>query len=196
MLKQGFTILANATIRDAVRLLDENDCGVLVVVDNKKIVGIISEKDVVKKVILCDCDPEKTKVVQVMSDCAFLGNPEMDLSEAARIIFFKKVDFLPIVCREKLVGIIYLSDVIRGRDSIEQFKGFAESATSNEMKQAMDIYFTLDDLGKKCPLMVEQGYPKKCRKSECMWWIGEDCAIALLSRTINNKREEKIINNF
>ena len=196
MIKKSFTILANATVKDAVKRLDEKDCSVLVVVENKKPIGTITEKDVIKKVILSCIDPEKTKVFQIMSRCAFFGNPEMELAEAARIMLFKKIDCLPIVCKEKLVGIIYLSDVIRGRDSIEQFKGFAESATYTEMKQAMDIYFTLDNLGKKCPLIIEQGYPKKCKKSECMWWIGEDCAVALLSRALNNKRKEKIIKNF
>ena len=196
MIKKGFTIIANATVKDAVKLLDEKDCSILVVVDNKKPIGIITERDVVKKVILSCSNPEKTKVKQIMSKSAFFGNPEMELSEAARIMLLKKIDYLPIICKEKLVGVIYLSDVFRGRDSIDQFKGFAESATSTEMKQAMDVYFTLDDLGKKCPLMIEQGYPKKCRKSECMWWIEEDCAVALLSRTIDNKRKEKFIKNF
>jgi predicted transcriptional regulator len=196
MIKKGFTIVANATIKDAAKLLDEKDSSILVVVDNKKPVGTITERDILKKVILSYGDPKKIKVNQIMSKFDFFGNPEMEISEAAKIMLFKKIDYLPVVYEEKLMGIIYLSDVIRGRDSIEEFKGFVESATSTEMRQAMNIYFTLDSLGKKCPLMIEQGYPKKCKKSECMWWIREDCAVTLLYRTLINKRKTKTINNF
>ena len=196
MIKKGFTIVANATIKDAAKLLGEKDSSILVVVDNKKPVGTITERDILKKVILSYGDPEKIKVSQIMSKFDFFGNPEMEISEAAKIMLFKKIDYLPVVYKEKLMGIICLSDVIQGRDSIEEFKGFAESATSTEMRQAMNIYFTLDNLGKKCPLMIEQGYPKKCKKSECMWWIGEDCAVTLLSRTLIKRRKTKTINNF
>lgn len=163
MIKKGVTIVANSTIKDAVNLLNEKNSSILVVVDKRKPVGIITERDIVKKVILSHDNPEKTRVYQIMSKYDCFGDPEMEISEAAKIMLFKKMDYLPIVCNEIFVGIIYLSDIIRDRDSIEKFEEFAESATSTEMKQAMNIYFTLDDLGKKCPLMIEQGYPKNVR---------------------------------
>ena len=188
--------MADSSIKDAVKLLDEKNSSILVVIEKRKTVGIITERDIVKKVILSHENPEKTKVYQIMSKCDFFGNTEMEISEAAKIMLFKKIDYLPIMCNEKFVGIVYLSDIIRDQESIEELKGFAESATSTEMKHAMNIYFTLDDLGKKCPLMLEQGYPKKCKKSECMWWIGEDCAVALLSRTLINSWKSKIITSF
>ena len=131
-----------------------------------------------------------------MSKTLIFGKPEMELSEAARIMLIKKIDCLPITCNEKYLGIINFSDVVRCRDSMKQLRGYADSATSNEIKKAIDVYFTLDNLGKKCPLMVEQGYPKKCRKTECMWWIGEDCAVAVLTKKIKKILEPEISNNF
>jgi signal-transduction protein with cAMP-binding, CBS, and nucleotidyltransferase domain len=195
-IKKGFTIADNATIKNAVDVIDKKNSSILIVVNNKKPVGIITERDIVKKIVLNCGNPEKIRVYQIMSKCESFGNPEMELSEAAKIMLFKKIDYLPIMCNGELVGIIYLSDVIQDIDSMEEFKGFAESATTKEMKQAMNIYFTLDNLGKRCPLMIEQGYPKKCKKSECMWWLGEDCAVTNLSRTLVNRQKTKIINSF
>ena len=195
-MKRGFTVQADATVRDAVKILDANECNSLVVIQNRKPIGIITESDIIKKVILRRANPEEIKVHQIMAKTLFFGNPEMELSEAARIMLIKKIEWLPIVCDEKFVGIINFSDVVRCKESLEQFRGFADSATSDEIKQAIDVYFTLDNLGKKCPLMIEQGYPKKCRKAECMWWIGEDCAVAVLTKKINKIQETEIINNF
>ena len=76
------------------------------------------------------------------------------------------------------------------------FKKLPVSEVSSGMKKVIDIYFDLERLCKKCPLMLEQGYPKKCRKAECMWWIEEDCAVAILSKQINNVRTTEMIQNF
>ncbi|MBT8171931.1 CBS domain-containing protein [Candidatus Bathyarchaeota archaeon] len=178
----AFSISVNDTIKDAVKILNKKDCRFLVVVNNSKPIGIITERDIIKRVILDCSNPQKITVQQIMSKPLFFGNPNMEIAEAAKIMLFKKINQLPILFKERLVGIINLSDVIQCKDSVEQFKGIAESASSSEMTQAMDVYFALESLCKKCPLMIEQGYPKKCRKAECMWWIGEDCAIAVLSK--------------
>ena len=63
-------------------------------------------------------------------------------------------------------------------------------------KNVIDIYFDLERLSKKCPLMIEQGYPKKCRKAECMWWIEENCAVVIFSKQISNRRATDIIQKF
>jgi len=196
MTKKGFTVEVDATLIDAVKALNENECKTLVVVENSKPVGVITERDIIKKVILRRTNPEKIRVHQIMSKPFIFGNPEMELSEAARIMLIKKINYLPIVCNEYLVGIISFSEVVRCKESLEQFKVFANSATANEIKQAIDVYFSLDNMDKKCPLMIEQGYPKKCRKAECMWWIGEDCAVTVLSKTIKNSLRANPINNF
>ena len=196
ILNPVFTIGDDATIKDAVKIFDEKKCNTLVVTRNNKPVGLITERDILKKVILFYSNPQKIKAKQIMSKPLYFGTPDMELSEAAKIMLYKKIDSLPILFKEKIIGIVYLSDVVRCKDSVKQFKGFVESATSSEMKQAIDVYFALDSLCKKCPLMIEQGYPKKCRKSECMWWIGEDCAVAILSKSINNNKKSALITNF
>ena len=84
------------------------------------------------------------------------GDPEMELSDAARIMFYKKIDCLPIVHKEQLVGMIYLSDIIRCKDSMEKIKDFTEPIIPPEMEKAIDAYYTLDGVGKKCPLWLNK----------------------------------------
>ena len=196
IINPAYTIKANASISDAAKILEEKDCKILIITKNEKPIGTITERDIIKKVSLNCFNPKQIKVQQLISKPLFFGTPEMRLSEAAKIMLYKKIDFLPIIFKNRLIGIINLSDIFQNNDSIKQFKGFAESATSTEMKQAIDVYFTLENLCKKCPLMIEQGYPKKCRKSECMWWIGEDCAVSIISKTIINKTKTIPVKNY
>ena len=160
------TVDVGETVRKAVEVLNENNCNSLVVLQNGRPVGIITERDILKRVIPTCEDPDKIKVRNIMSVPLVVGKPRMELPKAARIMLDKKIKTLPIVYREKLVGIVTLSDIIRSPDSMKWFKKLPVSEASNGMKKVIDIYFDLDRFGKKCPLMMEQGYPKKCRKDE------------------------------
>ena len=196
MTEKVFTVNTEATIRKAVGIFNENNCNSLVALQNGKPVGIITERDILKRVIPSGRDPDKIKVRNIMSKPLVVGKPQMELPEAAKIMFDKKIKNLPVVFKNKLVGIVTLSDIIRSPDSMKWFKELPMSEASNGMKKVIDIYFDLDHLGKKCPLMIEQGYPKKCRKSECMWWIEEDCAVAILCRKVNIGLDSELIPNF
>jgi predicted transcriptional regulator len=190
------TVNIEATVKEAVEILNEKHCHYLIVMENESPVGIITERDILKKVIPTCKDPKKMKVQHIMSRPLVVGNPQMELPEAAKIMLERGIKNLPIVHKEKLVGIVTLSDIVCFPDSMEWFKELPVSQASNGIKKVIDTYFDLERLGRKCPLIIEQGYPKKCRKAECMWWIEEDCAIALLSKQINKGRAEEIIENF
>ena len=94
------------------------------------------------------------------------------------------------------MGIVTLSDIIRSPDSMKWFKKLPVSEASNGIKKVISTYFDLERFSKKCPLMIEQGYPKKCRKAECMWWIEKDCAVAILSKKTKNENTANVIQNF
>jgi len=73
IIKRGFFINSDSNVREAVKLLDENYwANVLVVVENGKPVGMITEREIIKKVILGRNNPEKIKVKQIMSKILFL----------------------------------------------------------------------------------------------------------------------------
>jgi len=196
MIEKVVTVDVRTKVKDVVEVFNENNCSSLVVLKNGKPVGIITERDILKKVIPTCQDPDRILVQNIMSSPLIGGKPQMELPEAARIMLEKKIKTLPVVNEEKLVGIVTLSDMIRSPDSKEWFKELPVYEASSKLKNMIDIYFDLDGFSKKCPLIIEQGYPKKCRKAECMWWVEENCAVVILSNQNSNRRITEAIQNF
>jgi signal-transduction protein with cAMP-binding, CBS, and nucleotidyltransferase domain len=68
-----------------------------------------------RKIVVPCKDPRNTRVEQIMSTPLILGDPKMDLMEAARLMILKNVKRLPIIENGKLIGIVTLTDVIRSQ---------------------------------------------------------------------------------
>ncbi|MDH5664239.1 MAG: CBS domain-containing protein, partial [Candidatus Bathyarchaeota archaeon] len=79
----------------------------------REAVGIITERDVLKRVVSKSKDPEVTKVSEIMSKPLIVGGPDMYVEDAARIMFKRNIKKLPIRKNGQLVGLITLSDIAR-----------------------------------------------------------------------------------
>ena len=113
MVEEVITVRPDMKIRDAVELMNKNEIGCLVVTRKGKPVGIMTERDVLKKIV-CQCkDPKQVRVSEIMSKPLIVGKVDMDLAEAAGLMLKRNVKKLPIVDAEKLVGLITLTDVVR-----------------------------------------------------------------------------------
>jgi CBS domain-containing protein len=97
---------------DAAKLMKEYGRGSLVVMDSKMAVGIITERDFVRRVIAENL-PYNTLVSQVMSKPLIFVEADASLKETARIMFEHKIRRLPVEENGELVGIIVASDFIR-----------------------------------------------------------------------------------
>lgn len=113
MTEEVITVEPDARVRDAVELMDKNEIGCLVVAREGKPVGIITERDVLKKIVCQSKNPEQVRVSEIMSKPLLFGKVDMDLPEAARLLLKRNVKKLPIVDGEKLVGLITLTDIVR-----------------------------------------------------------------------------------
>ncbi|MFQ5999647.1 MAG: cyclic nucleotide-binding/CBS domain-containing protein [Candidatus Bathyarchaeia archaeon] len=119
MVGDVITIEAEATVREAVELMNRNEIGCLIVVDGEgKPVGIVTERDLLKRVLAKRKDPVRTKVKDVMSRPLITGTPHMDLEAAARLMFEKKIKKLPVVENGRLVGLVTLTDMVRFQPEI------------------------------------------------------------------------------
>jgi len=113
MVEEVTTVEPDMKIRDAVELMNKNEIGCLVVTKKGKPVGIVTERDVLKKIV-CGCkDPEQVRVSEIMSEPLVVGKVDMDLGEAAGLMLKRNIKKLPIVNGEKLVGLITLTDIVR-----------------------------------------------------------------------------------
>jgi CBS domain-containing protein len=115
MVKEVITVNPDTKIRDAVELMNKNEIGCLVVTRKGKPVGIMTERDVLKKIVCQSKDPEQTRVSEIMSKPLIVGRVDMDWREAAKLMLDRNIKKLPILDGEKLVGLVTLTDIARVR---------------------------------------------------------------------------------
>jgi CBS domain-containing protein len=107
-----WSIGPNAMVIDAIRFMDEKNVGALPVVDNGKLVGIVSERDYTRKVILKGRSSKDTPISDIMAKQVLTVNPSDSVTECMRIITDKRVRHLPVLEGTNLVGILSIGDVV------------------------------------------------------------------------------------
>ena len=107
------TIGPNETLSKAIQKLVENDIGALPVCNEKgMLVGIISERDLLKECFQRSSTLSNTKVQDTMTKSVAVGTPEDDLDYATSVMKQKRIRHLPIVVDQKLEGIISIRDIV------------------------------------------------------------------------------------
>jgi CBS domain-containing protein len=107
-----WTIGPNAMVIDAIRFMDEKNVGALPVVDNVKLVGIVSERDYTRKIVLKGKSSKETPVSEIMTKQLVTVSPREGVTECMRIITEKRVRHLPVLEGADLVGILSIGDVV------------------------------------------------------------------------------------
>ena len=120
MSKKMITLQAHASIYQAVKLMNKNRIGSLIIVRNGETVGILTERDLLERVLEKCKNPKETHVFEVMTNHVITGNPDMEIPEAASLMFKNKVKKLPIVEGNKLVGMVTLTDIARATSVDEE----------------------------------------------------------------------------
>jgi len=113
MVDKVITIDTTATVQEAVRIMNKHEIGCLIVVLKEKPVGIITERDMLKRVLAKSVDPEKIKVSDIMSAPLIVGKPEMEIEDAVKLMFKTEIKKLPVIHDGKLVGLVTLTDLTR-----------------------------------------------------------------------------------
>ena len=113
MVRNVVTLPMDASAYDAVKLMNKNRIGCLVAVYNGEIIGILTERDLLERVLEKGKNPKETTVSEIMTRQVIVGKPDMELVEATRLMFEKKVKKLPILEENRLVGLVTLTDIAR-----------------------------------------------------------------------------------
>ncbi len=103
---------SHAKAYDALELMAEKDVGALLVVDGEEIVGIFSERDYARKVILKGRSSKVTSVGELMSTPVFYTEPDKTLEACMALMTAKRLRHLPVLDRGQLLGIISIGDVV------------------------------------------------------------------------------------
>lgn len=188
MVKDVVTVMADASIRAAAELMNHCEIGCLVVVNGKKPIGILTERDMLKKIIVEAREPHKTRVIDIMSKSLITATPNTNVGKAAKLMFERKIKKLPIVENEQLVGLVTLSDLMRSEEIIDLLHSIPINGAPKRMIKVLSPYFA--DSGsrfvkrrkRKCPIIRMNGDTIGCQMEKCMWWLGDECAITKLTR--------------
>ncbi len=142
MVKDVITIDEDSTVKEAAKVMNNFEIGCLVAVRKGKAVGIITERDLLKRVVAEAKDADKTKVKDVMSTPLIVVEPDMGLEEAVRLMFQMKIKKLPVVDGKRLVGLVTLTDIARFQPQmIKILKQLAmKKAAPKSMKKVIDYY--------------------------------------------------------
>lgn len=109
------------TVFDAIRKMADKDVGALVVVDGGKPVGIFTERDYARKVVLEDRQSKTTPVREVMSSRVVCVSPDQTIDECMAIMTDKRVRHLPVLADGKLAGIVSIGDLVKSRIADQEF---------------------------------------------------------------------------
>jgi len=140
MVEDVITIGEKATVREAVELMNKHEIGCLIVMKEGKPAGIVTERDMLKRILLQPKDPGKTKVVDIMSKPLVVGKPQMSIEDAVKLMFKRKIKKLPIAENDHLVGLVTLTDLVRSREIIKMLKKLPAKETPKRMKKVVDYF--------------------------------------------------------
>ena len=101
------------TVFEALQLMADKDVGALTVVDNGKLVGIFSERDYARKVILLGKTSRKTYVREIMTPHVFYATPDMTNEQGLALMSAKRIRHLPVMENNEMVGMISIGDLVR-----------------------------------------------------------------------------------
>ncbi|UCE95775.1 MAG: CBS domain-containing protein [Candidatus Bathyarchaeota archaeon] len=113
MVKDIITIGAEATVEKAVEIMNKYNIGCLIVAEGRRPIGIVTERDMLKRVLLQKKNPKKIIVDDVMSRPLIVSAPKTAIHNAVRVMNERNIKKLPVVKDGDLQGLVSLTDVVR-----------------------------------------------------------------------------------
>jgi CBS domain-containing protein len=124
-----WSISPDASVYDAIALMADKEVGALLVLQDQGLVGIISERDYARKVILKGRSSRDTPVRDIMTDRVVYVRPEQTVDECMALMTQKRIRHLPVLDGDRIVGIVSIGDLVKSLISekehlIEQLESY------------------------------------------------------------------------
>src|ERR1700746_2670547 len=117
-----WTVSSDSTVYDALQEMADKNVGALLVVEDDKLVGVFSERDYARKVILHGKASKDTLVKEIMSTEMFWVRPDQTVAGCMELMTNKRIRHLPVLDEGRLVGVISIGDVVKAIISEKEFE--------------------------------------------------------------------------
>ena len=116
-----YNIAPGASVYDALRLMADKNIGALLVVEEGKIAGILSERDYARKIVLKDRSSKQTTVGEIMTSSVMYARPDQSNEECMALMTGNRLRHLPVVDNGRLLGLVSIGDLVKDIISEQQF---------------------------------------------------------------------------
>ncbi len=116
-----WSVAPQATVYEALQIMSEKDVGALLVLDKGNLVGIFSERDYARKLILKGRFSKDTTVTELMTHEVLYVEPQSTIEDCMALMTAKRIRHLPVLEKERLIGIVTIGDVVKQIISDQEF---------------------------------------------------------------------------
>ena len=127
-----FSVGPNDQVLEAVRSMAEHHVGALLVMRGQELIGILSERDYARKVILMGRSSSETPVSQIMTTQVITVSPDTTVEACMRLMTERRIRHLPVIERGQVAGVISIGDLVKAviedqQQAIEQLESYIHS---------------------------------------------------------------------
>ena len=108
-----FSVSPDATVYEAIEMMDDKNVGALLVMEGDKLVGMFSERDYTRKIVLRGKRSRETKVAEIMSTNLSVTHSDEPVEKCLRLMTDKRIRHLPVVDADKVTGVISIGDLVK-----------------------------------------------------------------------------------
>jgi CBS domain-containing protein len=124
-----FSVTGSTTVFDALKILGEKNIGALPIIEEGKLLGILSERDYARKIILKGKTSHDTPVSEIMTENPFTVQPQDSIESCMSIMSDKHIRHLPVVSDDEVLGMISIGDVVTAiiqsqKETIDHLKNY------------------------------------------------------------------------
>jgi predicted transcriptional regulator len=117
MTTEPITVEPDATLGEVATLMKQEDCGSIPVVEKGRLIGIVTDRDIVVRGVAAGTDPKTQRVRTIMSADPVTIGPDEDVTAAQKVMADRQIRRLPVVERGSLVGIVVTAQIARAGDN-------------------------------------------------------------------------------
>jgi CBS domain-containing protein len=109
------------TVLDALGVMAEHDVGAVLVLDGDKLVGILTERDYARKVVLAGRSSKDSQVKEIMTSHVICVAPERSIDECMALMTEKRLRHLPVLDHEHVIGMVSIGDLVKATIADQEF---------------------------------------------------------------------------